>query len=187
MMTLQWSDASALHEPNSVRSVGLPAPAGRPLKYQLTVVGSTVADVVCSAGGWLFDRGMAGWEVTVLIAEEAPTRPLEILGARCFALDSALRAMKKGPQSHALAVANDLFDDDDRVRQAVLAAMHRGGTEVSFWGQGSPTGIDRTVSAVEHPLTAAAKVFKAQALAAAAVTETAGPTETFFSGGSSFR
>ena len=146
--------------------------------------------MVASAGGWLFDRGMAGWEVNVLIpdiAGPAAARPLEILGARCFELDSALGSMKTGPHPHALAVANDLFDHDDRVRQAVLTAMRRGSTEISFWGPGSPTGIDRTVSTVEHPLTAAARVFKAQALVAAAVPEMSAPTESFLSGGSSFR
>ncbi|CAN5168388.1 hypothetical protein BH09ACT8_BH09ACT8_10040 [soil metagenome] len=189
-MTLQVSDASVLHEPNGLRSGGIQAHAGRPLKYQLTVVGSTVADVVTSAGGWLFDRGMAGWEVNVLLPElPGPTalRPLDILGARCCELDSALGSMKKGPHPHALAVANDLFDYDDRVRQAVLAAMRRGSTEISFWGPGAPTGIDRTVAAVEHPLTAAARVFKAQALVAAAAPEMTDQTESFLSGGSSFR
>ena len=189
-MTLQLSDASDFREADGLRSGGIQVHAGRPLKYQLTVVGSTVADVVTSAGGWLFDRGMAGWEVNVLIPGipgPAAARPLEILGARCFELGAALESMKKGPHPHALAVANDLFDDDERVRQMVLTAMRRGSTEISFWGPGSPAGIDRTVSAVDHPLTAAARVFKAQALVAAAAPEMTGRTESFLSGGSSFR
>jgi hypothetical protein len=186
-MTLQLSDASTFYESTGLRPGGIQVHAGRPIKYQLTVVGSTVADVVASAGGWLFDRGMAGWEVNVLIGERAGVRPLEILGARCFELDSALASMKKAPQAHGLAVATEVFERDDRVRQTVLTALRRGSTEISFWGPGSPSSIDRTVSPVEHPLTAAAKVFKSHALAAAAATDTTGPTETFFSGGSSFR
>ena len=172
MVALQLSEtASAFGARNN---------AERPIKYQLNVIGSTVLDVVTSAGGWLFDRVMAGWEVNVLVAELDAVRPLEILGARSFDLDSALRAMRKGPQPQALAVAIDVFDSDERVRQAVLAAMLRGSTEITFWGPGTPTTVDRTVSPVEHPLTAAAQVFKAHALAAAAVREPSGPTETFF-------
>jgi hypothetical protein len=33
------------------------------------VVAADVIDVVKFAGGWLFDRAMAGWDVTVLDAD----------------------------------------------------------------------------------------------------------------------
>ena len=49
-------------------------------RYRLDVVASSVDDVVVSAGGWLFDRAMAGWEVNLLIAEPSDARPLQILG-----------------------------------------------------------------------------------------------------------
>ena len=44
-----------------------PAPHrdGGALKYRLDVVAASSADVVCSVGGWLYDRVLAGWEVTV--------------------------------------------------------------------------------------------------------------------------
>jgi hypothetical protein len=186
-VTLQLSAAAALTQRDGLRAGGTQVHAGRPIKYQLNVVGSTVADVVASAGGWVFDRAMAGWEVNVLVAEPDVARPVEILGARCFELDSALRSMRNGPHPHALAVATDVFDGDERVRQAVFTALRRGSTEISFWGPDSPVSIDRTVCLVEHPLTAAAKAFKAQALAAVAAPAATGPTETFFTGGSSFR
>lgn len=186
-MALQLSDAAPAFERDGLRASGTRTHAERPIKYQLNVIGSTVLDVVTSAGGWLFDRVMAGWEVNVLVAELDEVRPLEILGARSFELNSALDAMRKGPHPQALAVAIDVFDNDERVRQAVLAAMLRGSTEITFWGHGAPNTIDRTVSPVEHPLTAAAQVFKAHALTAAAALGPSGPTETFLSGGNSFR
>ena len=37
------------------------------MRYRLDVVAANVADVVKFAGGWLVDRVMAGWDVTVLI------------------------------------------------------------------------------------------------------------------------
>src|SRR3546814_1101974 len=40
------------------------------MRYRLDVVAPTVAEVVRNAGGWLVDRAMAGWDVTVLRSEE---------------------------------------------------------------------------------------------------------------------
>ncbi|MBV8789682.1 MAG: hypothetical protein JOZ00_23760, partial [Mycobacterium sp.] len=34
---------------------------GECLRYRLDVVAASAADVVQSAGGWLYDRAMAGW------------------------------------------------------------------------------------------------------------------------------
>lgn len=43
------------------------------LTYRLDVIATDVADVVRSAGGWLYDRVGAGWEVNVLVLPR-PTR-----------------------------------------------------------------------------------------------------------------
>ena len=47
------------------------------LRYQLNVVASTTADVVRSAGGWLYDSARAGWDVNVLVADGGD--PVEFL------------------------------------------------------------------------------------------------------------
>ena len=60
------------------------------MRYRLDVVASSVLDVVRFAGGWLFDRSMAGWDVTVLLSERADDRPLQILGAQTMDLEHAL-------------------------------------------------------------------------------------------------
>ena len=62
----------------------------RPLKYRLGVVAPTVTEVVSCAGGWLFARGMAGWEVLDCRVDTVQYR-----------LSVAARAFKK----HALAAA----------------------------------------------------------------------------------
>jgi hypothetical protein len=49
-------------------------------KYQLDVTASDVADLVRSAGGWLFDRSMAGWDVNVVVTGGCDSLPLQILG-----------------------------------------------------------------------------------------------------------
>src|ERR1700739_2914666 len=55
---------------------------GECLRYRLDVVAASAADVVQSAGGWLYDRAMAGWEVAVLLPHGGDTRSLRVLGGR---------------------------------------------------------------------------------------------------------
>jgi hypothetical protein len=115
------------------------------------------------AGGWLFDRVMAGWDVAVHVAEPADTRALQILGARVVDLDQTLAAY--GPFPDALAVDADLYRTDHRVRDLVDAAAGESSTDVRLWGDGCPSGMDGSLC---HRLSVAARAFKAQALAAAA-------------------
>jgi hypothetical protein len=156
------------------------------MRYRLDVVASNVVDVVRFAGGWLFDRAMAGWDVTVLLTDLADNpdyRPLQILGAQPLDLEYALAAIETRPRPQALAAAADLFGCDSRVRQGVLQALDHGVTEVTLWGETWPAELDASVGLVQHRLSAAAQMFKGQALAAAAVpVSSIGHTETFRSG-----
>ncbi len=156
------------------------------MRYRLDVVASSVVDVVRFAGGWLFDRSMAGWDVTVLLtdlADHADTRPLQIIGAQPLDLEDALAAVDSRPRPQALAAAADLFGCDSRVRQGVLQALDHGVTEVTLWGESWPAELDESVGLVQHRLSMAAKIFKAQALSAAAAPHgSIGCLETFRSG-----
>lgn len=153
------------------------------MRYRLDVVAADVVDVVRFAGGWLFDRAMAGWDVIVLIADHPDDRPLQILGARTLDLEDALESAGTRPRPQALAAAADLFGCDSRVRQGVLQALDHGVTEVTLWGQKWPAELDDSVGLVQHRLSRAAQIFKAQALAAAASLDSSiGPTEFFRSG-----
>jgi hypothetical protein len=151
------------------------------MRYRLDVVAPTVLDAVRFAGGWVYDRVMAGWDVTVLVGDDEDVRPLEILGAEVRDLESVLASWEERPHPQTVAVAADLFDRDARVRQGVLEALEQGATEVTLWGEGLPAELDESVDSVQqHRLSAAARAFKAQALAAAndpAVD--VGHTETF--------
>lgn len=153
------------------------------MRYRLDVVAATVVDVVRFAGGWLFDRSMAGWDVSVLVADHPDDRPLQILGARVVDLEDALAAAQSRPRPQALAAAADLFGCDSRVRQGVLQALDHGVTEVTLWGENWPAELDDSVGLVQHRLSMAARTFKAQALAAAALPQVSiGHVETFRSG-----
>ena len=138
------------------------------MRYRLDVVAADVADVVRFAGGWMYDRVMAGWDVTVLLAEDVDERPLQVLGVDTADLDSALALWAERPHPQTVAVAADLFASDERVRRGVLGALEQGLTEVTLWGEHWPAELDDSVGLVEHRLSAAARAFKAQALTAAA-------------------
>jgi hypothetical protein len=150
------------------------------MRYRLDVVAADVVDVVRFAGGWLFDRAMAGWDVTVLLADHPDERPLQILGAQIIDLEFALASVGDRPPPQTLAAAADLLDCDSRVRQGVLQALDQGVIEVTWWGQTWPAELDNGIGLVQHRLSAAAQAFKAQALAAAAMpVDATGLIETF--------
>ncbi len=133
-----------------------------------------------SAGVWLFDQVMAGWDVTVVTADQADPRPLHILGVRARDLDSMFAATPvPGPCLQAVAVRTDLYDADERVRRLVLTAADSGATDIRLWGDLWPSDFE-DADPVSHRLSLAARAFKAQAMAAAALTGVpAADTEVF--------
>lgn len=153
------------------------------MRYRLDVVAPTVLDAVRSAGGWIYDRVMAGWDVTVLVGSSGDVRPLEILGAATADLESVLASWAERPHPQTVAVSADMFSCDERVRRGVVGALDQGATEVTLWGQPLPVELDSSVDSVAHRLSAAARAFKAQALAACgAHDEPVSDSETFCSG-----
>jgi hypothetical protein len=110
---------------------------------------------------------MAGWRVTVMVADDSDRRPLQILGADTADLETALGSGLDCPRPHALAVAAELYGRDARVRQSVQRALDSGQTDVTLWGETCPAELHR-VDSVQYRISAAAHVFKTHALAAAA-------------------
>jgi hypothetical protein len=150
------------------------------LRYRIDVVASNVADVVRSAGGWLFDRAMIGWDVNAVLPAGGNTRPLQILGVGTLELNSQFASAREGLAGYGLVVSAEMFASDARVRAEVLKALDRGLTEVALWGEGWPVEVDRQVSAVQHRLSAGARAFKVQALVAAEIQHSSVDfTETF--------
>jgi hypothetical protein len=152
------------------------------LKYRLDVVANTVVDVVRSAGGWLYDRVAAGWEVSVLLPQHPDNRPLQILGVHAVDLDSWLGKVSTAWPSYGLAVSADVFATNSRVRELVFEALDHHRTEVTLWDEGWPLTVGRRTTTVQHVLSGAARAFKAHALAAAGIgSQPVGPTEMLLS------
>jgi hypothetical protein len=153
--------------------------AGTVLRHEMSVVASSVADVVASTGGWLYDRRTAGWQVNVLVGDRVGERALRILGADVLDLSDGLEGITDDPDRAAtIAVAADVYAADGRVRRFVSTSDRRR-AEVAMWGD---TGaLDEDVSAVSYRMTAAARAFKAQALLAVGMPGEAVPaTEALF-------
>ncbi|SPM33431.1 hypothetical protein MRAB57_1235 [Mycobacterium rhizamassiliense] len=144
--------------------------AGVCLRYRLDVIAADAVDVVQSAGGWLYDRVMAGWEVTVLLPNNRDTRSLRILGVSVVDDEAESVAAALNSTSQTLAVSAAAFGVDARLRDKVLDALDNRMTEVALWGQphqGWPLGVDRGLTKAQHLLSGAARRFKGAALAAA--------------------
>ena len=158
------------------------APAGTDHipRYQLDVVGVDAADVVGSAGGWLFDRVMAGWDVQVTLTRDCDLRPLRILGVR-----TGPRAAQ-APVPVALAASAQALHDAPTLCGDIAATLRRGQAEVTVWGATRLAALEsvaRPVLPVQHVLSAAARAFKLQALDAAGVGGAGSATvETFRTG-----
>lgn len=158
-------------------------------RYRLVVLGVGLGDVVESIGGFLCDRARAGWEVSVFLdlpcGQPRDARPLSILGiaAQELVTDAgpALRTLSRGG---ALAVGADLLARDAGVRDEVSRMVNQGLTEVTVWGRPAPGESGRALDPAPHPLSAAARAFKAHALLAAGIeseaTEPIAVTETLF-------
>ncbi|WP_326547189.1 hypothetical protein QGN32_02980 [Mycolicibacterium sp. ND9-15] len=151
-----------------------------PLKHhRLTILAAGLADVVGLAGGWLFDRARAGWDVNVRVEGCRDVRPLVILGASAVE-GPAETVLRDVACDGALAVSTRLLRADSRVRAHVYDLAKGGGAEVMAWGEDWPVELGGRIDAVEHRLSVAARAFKAQALIAAKSDRAVSATETLF-------
>ncbi|MEE4023436.1 hypothetical protein V1Y59_10135 [Gordonia sp. PKS22-38] len=147
------------------------------MKYQLDIISDCVDDLVQHAGGWIYDRATAGWEVTVSLPLGVDRRPIQILGAHTTLLDLSRDRLPCSRPAIATSVA--MCRRDARLA-AMLTDAYRDDTEITLWGDGDTVDDDLARGAVSHRLSVAARAFKAQALAAVGSRPTiVGRHETF--------
>lgn len=147
--------------------------------YRIDVVACSVEDLVRSAGGWLFDQINEGWTVNATMTDARDVRPLQILGLRTISTDTGAGSITDVP--HPLGAADALLASDARVRGRIVGAFNSGEAEVTLWGGVLSDDLSRGVRTVHHRLSAAARIFKAQALLAASLPhESVTPTEALY-------
>ena len=132
-MTVRYREFEGLDSTAVRRNVGVRPSSTKLLTYELRVIASDVADMVRSAGGWMYDRVRAGWRVTALVPSDSDIRPLQILGVRALPFETEYLAVRTSSPA-AFAVASEVFERDARVRRDIQHALLRGTTEVTFWG-----------------------------------------------------
>ncbi len=153
----------------------------RRLRYRLAVAAPSAAEAVRLAGGWLFDHVIAGWDVIVLTARPGDDRALRIIGATPLDLETALSTPRRGARVDVVAAVASLYDEDERVRMRLRAAVDKGDvTDARLWDTREPLSAEDIGRRETYRPTTAARAFKAQALAAinARMTDDA-LTETF--------
>ncbi|MGV0742169.1 hypothetical protein [Mycolicibacterium sp. XJ870] len=151
------------------------------LQYELNVVASSAADVVREIGGWLFDRRMAGWHVSVALTDPADERALRILGLKAVELTGLWQSAGDPEYVAMTAIATDRFDSDNDVRLRGLSELRDGPGGLAFWGADCPEQLGGQVHRARYRLSAAARAFKAQALVASGETPArVGAVETMF-------
>ncbi|KUI26804.1 hypothetical protein AU194_04760 [Mycobacterium sp. GA-2829] len=165
-----------LDDPHAPMRIGA---AATRLEYRLDVVGADTADLVRSAGGWLFDRAMAGWRVDAWLLDAEDLRPLQVLGVRGHHLGSAAgrsadeRAAGLAVSAQALGAVGDVVRD----------ALATGDTEIVLWGGRWPAQWGGRTEEVRYRLSAAARTFKRHALDAACCDMQVDAVESLMCGG----
>jgi hypothetical protein len=152
-------------------------------RYQFRVVAANITDAVMSIGGLIFDRAMAGWDVSVVVDGGSDRviddRPIRILGGRVA--KRSLDRVGLPARPYMLAVATDVMVKNEAVRRQVLAAGNDKAAEVLLWGRRHPADVNCRVVAARHRPSAAAHVFKSQALAAGGALVSQRADEGFYS------
>lgn len=138
-------------------------------RYRLCIAASDVDELVASAGGWMYDRIQAGWDVSVTIAEPRDLRPLQILGATTVVTEHGFESLNNRGGTAAIAFASEAFDHNELLRGEVLKALEQAGTEVTIWGATIPNQLEGRIHRLQHRLSLAARAFKAHAVAAAPI------------------
>ncbi|BBX46181.1 hypothetical protein GCM10009641_47680 [Mycobacterium cookii] len=180
-MAAPASPLPQLHRPARLpRAASARTPAADFGRYQFQVVAADIADAVTSIGGLIFDRAMAGWDVSVVVDGDhvIDDRPVRILGARVTLVPDRLAVL---PAPQMLAVAGDVIVKSEAVRRQVLAAGEDAVTEVLLWGRAHPPSLNCKYIPVRHRPSAAAQVFKSHAMAAGGATVAEAADEGFYS------
>jgi len=132
--------------------------------YQLDVVTGSVAEAVRYVGGLMFDRSGAGWRVRVVTKDRAHRRALTILGTVTGSPeehDDSLHNPNRVVRS--LLVSIEQFTEDAQAH-AVQDTRLKAPAEILVWGQHVHSGSTDLLHPVRHELSAAARIFKAEAL-----------------------
>jgi hypothetical protein len=167
--------------PKTVGNESLALAGNSNIRYQLCVFARDVGELVDLAGGWICDRILAGWDVSVAVSEPGDLRPMQILGVT-LVTQQRLRLITDGSGAASIAITPGIFENNNHIRTEVLRALDQGAVEVTFVGPSLPSDLGGRLARRRHRLSSAARAFKTHALAAASVPRVAiSNTENLYS------
>lgn len=120
------------HVPNAEYSGLQTADTGT---HRILVIGSDSADVVRFVGGWICDRALSGWRVTVALKNTTDTEPIVILGAKPIPFEAVAPDLPDVRWPCALAMAGDIFAEDSKVNRVLSSCRREALPDVMVWGE----------------------------------------------------
>lgn len=124
--------------------------------YRLDVITDSVRDAIQHAGGLMFDRARAGWRVVVVTDDAAHPRALAILGVQTQApRDADEQQHAQGREQRTTVSRLGGFGPDREPNT---------GARLLRWDHPGPGASTCGLQPLAHPLSAAARAFKAHAL-----------------------
>ncbi|MDT5310681.1 MAG: hypothetical protein QOE48_6405 [Mycobacterium sp.] len=182
-MAAPASPLKQAHRTVQLPGAAAPRPAPEVLRrYHFQVVAANVTDAVMSIGGLIFDRAMAGWDVSVVVDAETARgiddRPIRILGGKVTSLVGGPNRAEMLPRPHMLAVATDVMVKSEAVVDGERARVHV--ADRVDQAHHPPERNCRFVP-VRHRPSAAAQAFKSHAPAAGGAIAVHQADEGFYS------
>ncbi|BBX01018.1 hypothetical protein BST36_24130 [Mycolicibacterium moriokaense] len=157
-----------LVQPAKNESLYRSADSGSANQYRIDVFARSVREVVTGAGGWIVDRVLAGWIVTVITdAADDAERAGRILG--CEVTFRSAEADSARPRPYGIALSSALYSTDAQLQRCVTDAFDHEIVEVSLIGARPSCPSDPRLRPVTYRPSAAAVAFKAHSLAAAGI------------------
>jgi len=148
--------------------------------YRLDVFSDSVREVVAEVGGWIVDRVLAGWSVTLITDADDGECAGRILGCE-VTIGSAIADASR-PRPYGIVLTSALCRTDSQLQQCIADALDRQIAEISLIGARPSGRCDPRLRPVTHRASSAAQAFKAQALLAAGLPDSSvAVTERFLS------
>lgn len=145
-----------------------PAPLRAPeARHHLMVLGAGESEVICAAGGLIYDWSQRGWDVTVHLPAPCENRSFRILGAKATPLTVPDCLCSDPRRPNAIIVSSLLCRQNWPVRHYFMEATLRNYAATAILGNDWPDGLGNEAGEVKHQLSPAARAFKRQAMIAA--------------------
>ncbi|TVY00848.1 hypothetical protein FPV58_15160 [Mycolicibacterium porcinum] len=172
--------AQALAEDAGPRNAHIETPDSEVFRHRLHVIAASSVDVVCSAGGWLADRALAGWDVLVYLPDDQDPAPLRVLGlaprsmGQLSDLAQSFRRERRGKRRNApaaLAVDAAMVSGHSLVTSCIERAFADATVEILMWGAVPVDALGERFVRTPCRASTAGRAFKSHALSAAAVAQ----------------